>query len=203
MKKILQTTHTPVFISLKTGNTLPSLCTTLDNELFVKDVVLFQSNEQNFVRMYEDNNKQLYRYCFYRVSSADKALDIVQETFQRAWQYLEKGNTIYDKSFLYTTARHLIIDEYRKKKCVSLELLIGTELEPTVMSEDAMYTQVDIRYIMKHINQLPATYSDVLLMRYIDDCPISKIAKSLNISESAVSVRIFRGLGKLRILIHR
>ena len=55
--------------------------------------------------------------------------------------------------------------------------------------------------MMTCIHKLSKTYSEVLVMRYIDDYPISKIAESLGISENVVSVRIFRGLGKLRLIV--
>ena len=38
-------------------------------------------------------------------------------------------------------------------------------------------------------------------MRYIDDASPKEIARALNVSENVVSVRIYRGLKKLRELL--
>ena len=44
-------------------------------------------------------------------------------------------------------------------------------------------------------------YRTVLVLRYVDEMQPSEIAAMLNISANAVSVRITRGLEKLRMLL--
>ncbi len=193
---------TPPLSSIISLTVFPLATTVYDELVLGKDSSLYKDSTEKFTYMYEKYNKEVYYYCTLRVANTDIAVDIVQETFNRVWQYLQKGNSILnDKSFLYTIARHLIIDEYRKKKCVSLDLLIDTELEPTITAKDEIYLQADISHAMKCINQLPASYSSVLLMRYINDYSITQIAEELGISENVVSVRIYRGLCKLRALV--
>lgn len=194
MKKSLLT---PLSLS-KTPSQQISLQEVYD-KLFLVHTPSSFSSEERFTSMYQEYYRELYRYCFCRVSSLDTALDIVQETFHRTWQYLKKGKTIvHNKSFLYTIARNLIIDEYRQKKFSSLDLLIGTEMEPAVTVEEELYLYADIAYVRNCINQLPLTYKVVLQMRYIEDCSITTIAEKLSITENVVSVRIYRGLCKLR-----
>lgn len=198
MKKILISPYIVQSISLQ-GPLVPRV-DYLD--LLVASCLPIESNDSKLTTMYEKYNKELYRYCICRVSSSDTALDIVQETFKRVWSYLERGNAVeHDKSFLYTITRNLIIDEYRKKKSVSLELLIGTDIEPAIVTEETIYQRDDVLQVTKCINQLSTVYSSVLRMRYIDDSSITHIAETLHITENVVSVRIYRGLCKLRPLI--
>ena len=194
MKKIF----TPLFIpQIGTSNIL-MLPDAGYADLLITAVLPVESNQQKLTSLYEKYYKELYRYSVCRVSGPDVALDIVQEAFQRTWQYMEKGNHIeHGKSFLYTTIRNLIIDEYRKKKSVSLELLIGTDVEPSVVIEETLYQRDEALQVIKCINQLSATYSLVLHMRYVDDSSITHIDKTLQVSENVVSVRIYRGLCKL------
>jgi RNA polymerase sigma-70 factor (ECF subfamily) len=150
---------------------------------------------------YDLYSKGLLRYCMLRVSSQDKAIDIVQESFVRVWWYLLNGKHIEnDKSFLYTTARHLIIDEYRKKKTVSLESLYATQDVILIEHYDNEYTLAEIAYMLRNLSHLPPLYSTILAMRYIDDYSVKKIAKLLSVSENIVSVRIHRGIEKMRII---
>lgn len=74
---------------------------------------------------YMNHADAIFKYCYFRISDREKALDFVAETFTRMWKFLIKGNEIHNqKTFLYTVARHIIIDEYRKKKIISLDFLI-------------------------------------------------------------------------------
>jgi RNA polymerase sigma-70 factor (ECF subfamily) len=51
------------------------------------------------------------------------------------------------------------------------------------------------------LKELPDSYREVLVMRYIDGLTPGEIAKVIKESENAVSVRIHRGLKKLRALL--
>lgn len=64
---------------------------------------------------------KIYRYCYFKLHNRDLAEDITQETFLR---YLEKyrfSSTETALKYLYTIARHLCIDEFRKSPVLSLE----------------------------------------------------------------------------------
>ena len=64
---------------------------------------------------YEAQYDKIYRYCYYKVNNAAVAEDITQETFLRFLEnstYKENGKEL---NYLYTIARNLCIDEYRKR----------------------------------------------------------------------------------------
>ncbi len=161
-----------------------------------------EQNEQQLTNAYNEHGDALFRFCLFKISNREKALDIVQETFTKVWQYLVNGHTIENiKPFLYTTARHLIIDEYRKKKIVSLDALIDLGLEPHTEIAEALYVSIDASRVMEYVQQLPEPYTSILIMRYVNDLSIQEIATILNESENVISVRIHRGLGKLKKII--
>ena len=69
----------------------------------------------------ETQYDKIYRYCYFKLGSRETAEDITQETFLR---FLERGYGERDAlPYLYTIARNLCIDEYRKKKHLSLQAL--------------------------------------------------------------------------------
>ncbi|MFA6408374.1 MAG: sigma-70 region 4 domain-containing protein, partial [Candidatus Paceibacterota bacterium] len=57
-----------------------------------------------------------------------------------------------------------------------------------------------IKKVRALIPTLPQTYRAVLTMRYIDDFSIKEIAVALEVSENVVSVRVHRGLARLKEL---
>lgn len=155
--------------------------------------------KEEFVKMYEEHSDALFRYCFFRVSDREKALDILQDIFTKTWNYMSEGNTIDNsKAFLYTTARHLIIDEYRKKKSSSLDNLIDQGLEPSVDLTYDTEMRIDASFAIEEIKKLPAMYNEILFMRYVNDMSIRDIASTCGLNENVVSVRIHRGIGMLR-----
>lgn len=152
-----------------------------------------------FTKMYEEHSDALFRYCFFRVSDREKAIDILQDIFTKTWNYMSEGNTIDNsKAFLYTTARHLIIDEYRKKKSSSLDAMIDQGLEPSIDLTTTIETRIDASFAIEEIKKLPSIYNEILFMRYVNDMSIKDIAESCKLNENVVSVRIHRGMSMLR-----
>lgn len=161
-----------------------------------------EQRKQKFTEAYNEYGDAIFRYCLFKISDREKATDFVSETFTRTWQYLLSGNEIENiKTFLYTTARHIIIDEYRKKKSVSLDDLIDQGVEPYIEIEEAIFTSFDVARVIEHMQALPESYSSILTMRYVNDLSVKEIAIIVNESENVVSVRIHRGLAKLRKII--
>jgi RNA polymerase sigma-70 factor (ECF subfamily) len=160
------------------------------------------TRKELFTQAYEEHGDAIFRYCYFRISDREKALDFVQEAYVRLWQYLENGNEVLNlKTFLYTIARNIIIDEYRKKKPVSLDLLFEQGIELSSEPKEELYSSHDIEHVMKHVHQLPEAYSTIITLRYVNDLSISEIAAIVEESENVVSVRINRGILKLRELI--
>ena len=73
---------------------------------------------------HNDYEKGLNLYAFFKVNNHGTGQDLVQETFMRTWSYLIKGGKIdVMKAFLYHVLNNLIVDEYRKRKATSLDVL--------------------------------------------------------------------------------
>ena len=161
-----------------------------------------QSHKQIIEDAYNEHADAIFRYCFFKISDRERALDLVQDTFTRVWQYLANGNTIDSmKTFLYRTARNLIIDEYRKKKTFSLDTLMEQGFDPQENIEEALYTSFDINKVLSCIQDLPERYSSIIIMRYVNDLSVKEIAEITHETENVISVRIHRGLNKLRTMV--
>ena len=56
----------------------------------------------------------IYRFAVKHLRDTETAKDVVQESFARLWQKLEEVDGTKAKSYLFTTAHHLLVDEVRK-----------------------------------------------------------------------------------------
>jgi RNA polymerase sigma-70 factor (ECF subfamily) len=168
--------------------------------------------QQEFREAFEKHSDELFRHASLRLSNRERALEITQETFLKAWEFLQKGEVIREyRPFLFRTLNNQIIDEYRRKKSTSLDAMMeGTETsaiveghllrdETDIFEETA--TQYDAKRVLKHVQHLPENYRTVIVMRYVDGFSPSEIADQIGESENAVSVRLHRGMRKLKDLL--
>lgn len=157
--------------------------------------------EQEFLRAYDEYADRLFRYSLIKVSNREQARDIVQETFTHTWSFIVEGGRIHNiKAFLYRTTNNLIIDWYRKKKSVSLDQLVEQGFNPRDNKENPEFAS-DVKQAIKLIEKIDDPYREALVLRFVEDLSPSEIAETLGVSANVVSVRINRGLEKLRNLM--
>ncbi|MEI7765498.1 MAG: RNA polymerase sigma factor [bacterium] len=158
---------------------------------------------ETFKKTYEIESDVIFRFCLIRVSNREQALDLTQETFLRFWKSLQEEEKILnERAFLFTIAKHLIIDWYRKKKSISLEGMMGEDDEPYDLLDKKTIAEIEVgaegRFILEKISELAPSYKDAVYLRFVEDLSPKEIGKILEISENACSVRINRGLEELR-----
>lgn len=159
------------------------------------------TTETIFTRAYQEHEKSLRSRSYFKVSDPSLADDLVQVTFLKTWEYLEGAGKIDSmKAFLFHVLNNLIIDEYRKQKTASLDMM--TENGFQVAVEDAGYLcdEIDGRAALTLIPRLPAKYRTVLSMRFIEELTLREIAHLTGQSENTVVVQIRRGIEKLATL---
>jgi len=159
------------------------------------------TNSEIFIKAYGDYEKSLLRRSFFKVSDKVLAEDLVQITFLKTWEYLIKTGKIDSmKAFLFHVLNNLIIDEYRKQKPVSLDVLTEAGFQIAVDDSERLFNTIDGKTAVKLIPLLEEKYRRVITMRYIDDLPLKDIATATHQSSNTVAVQIHRGIGKLAIL---
>jgi RNA polymerase sigma-70 factor (ECF subfamily) len=125
----------------------------------------------------------------------------VQNTFLKTFNYLKKGGKIDTmKAFLYHILNNLIIDEYRKNKPLSLDVLIKKGFEPSVDYFPKMMDTLDGKDALLLIKQLPLKYKKVMEMKYIQELNLQEMATLTKQSKNTVTVQLHRGLFKLKKL---
>lgn len=161
------------------------------------------SQHNQLEQAYDEYADALFRFCALKVRSREKAVDIVQDAFVKTLQYLKGGNEIQNiKSFLYKTAHNLIIDHYRKKTSESLDEMTDEGFDIASDGHEGLpLLSVDSEKALKAVHSLDDTYRDIMLMRFVDDLSPKEISELTGLSENVVSVRIFRGLDKLRVIL--
>lgn len=160
------------------------------------------SRELQFTKAYKEHSDALFRYCYLRVSDRELATDLLQNVCLKAWQFIQKGGVVKNmRAFLFTTAHNLIIDEYRKKKAVSLDSLRDEGFDVHSDSDNIVEDRIDGERAIAFLATIPKMYRDVIYLQYVEGLSVKEIAEIIGESENNVSVRIHRGLEKLRTIM--
>jgi RNA polymerase sigma-70 factor, ECF subfamily len=126
---------------------------------------------------HHDYEKALNLHSYFRLNDRALSNDLVQETFIKTWSYLAKGGKIDAmKAFLYHVLNNLIIDEYRKRKTVSLDLLLEKGFEPHEKTTKNILDELDGKTALALVKKLPDKYQRVIRMRYTQDLSLEEMS---------------------------
>ena len=150
--------------------------------------------------MYNAYSDEIYRYCLSHSSDSELSEDIVAETFMKAWKHYDSFDNKYPRAWLYTIAKNLLRDHWRKKPTLEFDDRTESDNEydnPVINTEKNMTKD----RVQRAIAALPSEMKDVVYMRCILGLSSRETATSLNITEANVRVLQHRGLKKMKAII--
>lgn len=165
-----------------------------------------ETQEERFLKAFDEYNDALFRHAFLRISNREKAVDLVHDTFTKVWAYLRGGYEVDNfRPFLYKVLNNLIIDEYRRRKESSLDALLEMDgVDESSFSElsestvEGLAATIDGKKAFELLEEMPDQYKEVIILRFVDQLGPREISELIEESENVVSVRIHRGLKMLR-----
>lgn len=163
-------------------------------------------HEDRFLKAFDEYADALFRHAVYRLSDRERAIEIVHDTFTKVWGYIRNGHEIEAyKAFLYKVINNLIIDEYRKRKELSLDALLAEEgtdegsfADLHEGSIEELTFTLDAQKAAELIHALPPSYREVITLRFVDGLGPREISELIEETENVVSVRIHRALKLLK-----
>ena len=142
----------------------------------------------------EEQYDKIYRYCYFRTRDAARAEDLTQETFLRFFSrnsYIERGEPL---AWLYTIAKNLCVDTYRKKG----ELALSAEIEAGDSGFDAIESSIDVK---KAVGSLPKDLQEILLLRFANELSMKEISAITGLSRFAARRKIAGALKRIRLVL--
>lgn len=139
-----------------------------------------------------DINEQydkIYRYIYFRLKNQHLAEDLTQETFLKFFEsssYKDAGRPL---AYLYTIARNLCIDEFRK---VSTE-----ELKEEIVQEGFEDEVVERQNLQQAMETLSKEEQELLLLRYVNEVAFSDLCRLYGKSRFALHRELSKITGKL------
>jgi RNA polymerase sigma-70 factor, ECF subfamily len=163
------------------------------------------------VGLYQD---KLYHMAYRMLSSRQEAEDVVQDTFLRVYKNLDRyDDTMKFSTWIYRIATNLCIDRLRKRKpSYSLDAetsehegLDGYSMIPSdnrTPESETLLSEMQST-VHKAIDNLPAKYKSVMVLRYLQDLSLQEIGDVLDMPVTTVKTRVHRGREFLRKRLER
>ena len=152
-----------------------------------------------FEELYERYATDVLRVCYFYLGDRQKAEDVCQDVFVRlitTSPTLQEGR---EKAWLLKVAlnrcRDLWRDAWLKR------VVLGSPAFELVPAPDEIDSLAEKQEIMQAINQLPATFKEVILLHYYQGYGISEIAEMMELPEGTISSRLSRGRKKLETIL--
>ena len=159
------------------------------------------SSDNEFTRLaLIEYEKPLTRYAAHLIGDADRAREVVQDTFLKLCS--EKPSRIrnYLAQWLYTVCRNRALDVLRKERRMTsisearLEEQIDSRAEPSAAAE----RQEQVQRVLMILNTLPPNQQEVLRLKFHADLSYGEISRITNLSVGNVGFLIHTGLKTIR-----
>jgi len=155
-------------------------------------------NESRFNSLFKKYAKDLNNFLYYKFGDHLNPSDKVQEAFIKLWQNCGKVTPDKAKSYLFTVANNLMLNEVAHQKVV----LKYTKTKPkSYTNEDPEFIMQEQEYmqkLQKAIAGLTEAQRTAFLLNRVEGKRFKEIAALLDISTKAVEKRIYGALKKLR-----
>ncbi len=159
-----------------------------------------QNVKEILVDYIENNQEKLYRVAFSYLKNEESALDVVQESIEKA---LKNIYQLKEKEYIKTWFYRILINEClqyikKNKRIITCEL---QEIENKIEWNDNITTEgIDI---YNHIQKLNEKVRTVIILRFFEDMKIEEIATITKTNVNTVKSRLYKGLKELKNLIER
>ena len=156
--------------------------------------------EEAFGALFDAQFDRVYAFVRFRTRDQATAEDIASEVFARAWFKLrDLGDPNAATAWLFTTARRLVIDHYRRRPSVPLEAIAQSGHPSSPPPESAAMAGERLAALARCLTDLSERERDVIGLRFIAELRNREIASLVRTSEGNVAKIIHRTLRKLRV----
>ncbi|WP_223551979.1 RNA polymerase sigma factor [Aestuariivivens sp. NBU2969] len=154
--------------------------------------------EHLFSSIFNKYSKDLHDFLYYKFGDRLNPKDKVQEAFVKLWQNCAKVRPDKAKSFVFTTANNLMLNEVAHQKVVLKHQQAKPKMHTNENPEFLMQEQEYNDKLQRALSNLTEPQRVAFLMNRIEGKRFKEIAELLDISTKAVEKRIYGALDKLR-----
>ncbi|MEM7371848.1 MAG: sigma-70 family RNA polymerase sigma factor [Bacteroidota bacterium] len=153
--------------------------------------------------LYNRYSDKVYRKCLTFVRDKDVAQDMVQDVLLKVFTQLSKfkGNSRFS-TWLYAVTYNFCVEYYRKNnRYTTVDIQEGPDYSESDDSDEKELLAARAHQLNQALDQIPPEEKMILLSKYQDGASIKELMVQLDISESAVKMRLSRARKRIKHLI--
>ena len=139
----------------------------------------------------------LVRYLLRSWFRHEEIHDLRQEIYVRVYEAAAKARPAMPKSFMFTTARHLMTDRLRRGRVVSIEAVGDIDALNVPVDEVTPDRRLDAHQELKRLadafDRLPDRCREVVWLRRVEELSQKEVAARMGITEKTVEKQIAKG----------
>lgn len=166
----------------------------------------FDARNAEFDRIFTEYSTPIYNYALRMVGDADRAADIAQDTFIKAYRKLDTlAEAASTRSWLYRIATNTAIDEMRRRR--HTVPMNADEDRPVEQPDGGPGPETQVlsglldERISRALLRLKANHRQCLILSDVEDMSALQIGEVMGMSSGAVRVLLCRARGEMRRLL--
>ena len=125
----------------------------------------------------DDYSDGVYRFILKISKNKEDTRDIVQTAFEKLWVNREKVKTLKAKSYLYTVAYHLMIDQLRKESKIIMTDSFDENANAITQGSSELK-----QLLLEAINNLNPTQKSLILLKDYEGYSYQEIGEIMQLS---------------------
>lgn len=155
-----------------------------------------------FSKLYKKHSTDLHNFLYYKYGESFNPNDKAQEAFIKLWENCKKVSFEKAKSFLFTVANNLVLNEIKHQKVVHRFQKNKPKEYTTETPEHILEQEEYLIQYQKALSNLTEEQRIAFTLSKIEGKKQAEIAEMLGITKKAVEYRIYSAFNQLKEEIH-
>ena len=162
-----------------------------------------KKNKEKFRPIYNRYYEIVFRFIYQRTGDETTTSEIVSDVFYKALENIDRYEFrgLPFSSWLLRIAHNETIKYYRKASKTRVVKLETSHLQNLTPEENENHIEKLKPFLLKALQNLKIDDLQLIEMRFFEGRPFKEMAEILNKRESAVKMKVYRTLEKLKVLI--
>jgi len=157
-----------------------------------------RGDRDSFAALYDRYFDAIYRYCFVRLGSAERAEDAAHQVFVRALEAVDRYREVGRfRSWLFTIAHNVVATELTARSPGGSAVMMNHVVDPAAGPEADALAAVELHALRAALSRLPADQRQAIELR-LAGLTGREIARELSRSHEAAKMLQQRALAHLR-----
>jgi RNA polymerase sigma factor (sigma-70 family) len=143
---------------------------------------------KEYNRSVEKYADSVYRFIRADLKDDERSNDIVQDSFEKLWKHVAEIEYTVVKSWLFSTAYHIMIDVIRREK----RMIPMEESHQFEIVQESNFDDLN-EILHAALSRLPEQFRSAVLLRDYEGYSYKEIGEITGLTEAQVKINIYRG----------